>query len=99
VAKQNLDDPDVGSVLQQIRREAVPQRVQCDVLRQARRAVLPRAATPLAVRCVEETLPIEQQSKPVGCGRVLSPHRSGRVWRWFLNDSDLDHTPNGRCYA
>jgi hypothetical protein len=33
VAEQNLDDPDVGSVLQQMRREAVAQRNVCKVTR------------------------------------------------------------------
>src|ERR1700693_718148 len=37
VAEQNLDDPDVGSVLQQMRREAVAQRMQSNALRQPRR--------------------------------------------------------------
>ena len=37
VAEQNLNDPDVGSVLQKMRREAVAQRVQGDPLGQARR--------------------------------------------------------------
>lgn len=37
VAEQNLNDPDVGSVLKKMRRETVTQRVQCDALRQSRR--------------------------------------------------------------
>ena len=37
VAEQDLDDPDVGSVLQKMRREAVAQRVQRDALRQSSR--------------------------------------------------------------
>src|SRR6202795_3055112 len=36
VSEQNLDDPDVGSVLQKMCREAVAQRVQRDALGQAR---------------------------------------------------------------
>ena len=37
VAEQNLDDPDVGSVLQQMRREAMAQRMQSNALGQPRR--------------------------------------------------------------
>jgi hypothetical protein len=36
VPEQDLDDPDVGSVLEKMRREAVAQRVQRDALGQAR---------------------------------------------------------------
>jgi hypothetical protein len=53
VAEQNLDDPDVGSVLQQMRREAVAQRMQSNALRQPRRLTADRQAACSTVGSIE----------------------------------------------
>jgi hypothetical protein len=44
VAEQNLDDPDIGAALQEMRREAVPQRVHCHALRNPAAAQAERQA-------------------------------------------------------
>src|SRR3984885_7572269 len=53
VAEQNLDDPDVGSVLQQMRREAVAQRMQSNTLRQPAALTADRQAACSTVGSIE----------------------------------------------